>query len=267
MIRFGAYEILECEPAVPIVAGDTISFYAIMGYPEANMTISLINDIEAVIPAVATTYKLEINEAQAALHITISLPPNLAIGRCYRVKIEATEYEQQTIYPTIVYSNPLVVQPRQCDFAYVEYFCNEDAFGFLFDSIRKRPTNSNTTIRQRMPFHIINPQFKTEDEVYQTLDGENILLYSAFSEEYELETDYIPYQWHKIIITALACDHISIDGFSVFKSAEYSIDWDNYLTDDCGNKLLKATCKVLVNHREINSNCTSILAQNEQPMT
>jgi hypothetical protein len=126
------------------------------------------------------------------------------------------------------------------------------AFGIPFQSIQYN--NANSYVQCRMPLHIHKPQFKTEDEVYKTLDGDNMVLYSAFAEEYELETEYIPYEMHKIIIAALSCDHVTINGISVYKSSSYDIDWDNYILNDCGGKLVKATCKVLVNQRNVNSN-------------
>ena len=133
--------------------------------------------------------------------------------------------------------------------SHVEYRCDEDEFGIPFSALP-----SGVGLAQTLPFIIHSPQFKQKEEVYEKLSGEQVVLYAAAAKEYALETEYLPQEWHDMFMKILMCDKVTINGISVHKSGDYDIDWDNYTTDDCGNKIVRATCKVKQNLIHRNSN-------------
>ena len=145
-----------------------------------------------------------------------------------------------------LYSNILKYVKSTDGLAYVIYKCNEDAFEFPFAM-----TGEQSAL---LPINIKNLQLVTKDEVYTNLNGENIVLYSTVTNEYDLETEYLSQDLHKKIVVALSCDHVWIDGMPVYKSGDYSIDWDNKTVLDCGEKIAKATSKVQENKNSRNSN-------------
>lgn len=144
------------------------------------------------------------------------------------------------------YSNLLRFNNNVDDFSIVEYWCDEAQFGFPLGGVAHQ--------KLLLPIRLKNPQYKQEDKTYEKLNGENIVLYAKFSKEYDLMTEYIPESWHDKIMIALACDHVLINGKSVQKSNNYEIDWENYTFSECGDKLVKAECKVIENLVQRNSN-------------
>lgn len=144
------------------------------------------------------------------------------------------------------YSNMLKFVKNTDGLSTIRYSCKEDAFGFPFAT-----TGEQSVL---LPINIKNLQLKTKDEVYTNLKGENIILYSTVTNEYDFETEYLTQDIHRKIVIALSCDHVWIDDMPVYKSGEYSIDWDNKTELDCGEKIAKATSKVQQNSNSRNSN-------------
>lgn len=119
--------------------------------------------------------------------------------------------------------------------------------------------NSNGFSREYLlPIHFHSPQFKQDESRYEKTDGVSVLLYAKSREEYEAETDYIPLWFHRKIQQLFMLETITteIDGETVgiIKSDTYSIDWENYIETDCGEKLVRATFKVQVQSLNKNTN-------------
>lgn len=133
------------------------------------------------------------------------------------------------------------------EYSVVNYRCKNSAFGFPFSEI-------NADISVLLPVKIGKPQYSQSDKIYTKRNGDNVVLYSEITKEYECETEYIPEEWHRKLLVALSCDYFYINGELLTKSDKYDIDWKNYLTTDCGEKLAKATFKVKANVTERNSN-------------
>lgn len=154
---------------------------------------------------------------------------------------------QEVVQP--LYSNPLkyIEEPDTDELAIVKYRCDEDAFGIPFSKI-------DSFLYACLPLRLHSPQYKQSEEVYEKLDGENVVLFSASSKEYELETEYLPEEWHDRIMLILQCDHVYINDKSVHKSGDYSVDWEKSAKMDCGKRIAKATCKVIENIVSRNSN-------------
>lgn len=138
-----------------------------------------------------------------------------------------------------------VIDAANEEVSLVEYWCDEDEFGIPFSVGHQYAI---------LPLLIRNPQYKQSDEVYEKLNGEHVVLFSKSAKEYELVTEYLPEEWHDRIMLMLQCDHVVINGKSVYKSAEYTVDWEKYIEADNGEKLARATCKVIENVNNRNTN-------------
>ena len=131
--------------------------------------------------------------------------------------------------------------------AFVSYYCYDDAFGFPFKT-------ANGTCSLMLPIHLTNPQYNQSDKIYTKSTGENVVLFSELTKEYDASTDYINERMHEIILVALSCDRLVINGERLTKSDKYEVDWENYTTDENGEKLARATFKLKSNVTRRNSN-------------
>lgn len=130
----------------------------------------------------------------------------------------------------------------------VKYLCYEPQFGFDYDI-------SNSYNQIRLPIIIKKPQFPQEDKVYIDGNGVRRLISSKIDKEYELETEYIPEDWHERLIIALSHDEVYFDGFRLQKSAAYEIDYEEEDKLPCGTILNKASAKMTKNTTIRNNNC------------
>ena len=146
----------------------------------------------------------------------------------------------------ITYSNLLCRIDDNAEMSTLKYLCHETSLGF--------PFTNGAYLSQTMPIIISAPQYKQEDKIYTKRSGEQVVLFSAVTKEYEGETDYIPMEWHEKIMLALTCDEVYINGERVTKSGNYEIEHENFTYSDCGTKLLRATFKVTANVTQRNSN-------------
>lgn len=170
--------------------------------------------------------------------------PNAAEVREYFIEINDAKIKGIST----IYSNLLrYIGDDNDDYSVVNYRCKNSAFGFPFSEI-------NADISVLLPVKIGKPQYSQSDKIYTKRNGDNVVLYSEITKEYECETEYIPEEWHRKLLVALSCDYFYINGELLTKSDKYDIDWKNYLTTDCGEKLAKATFKVKANVTERNSN-------------
>lgn len=131
--------------------------------------------------------------------------------------------------------------------AFVSYRCFDDAFGFPFKT-------ADGTCSLMLPIHLTNPQYNQSDKIYTKSTGENVVLFSELTKEYDASTDYVNERMHEIILVALSCDYLSINGERLTKSDKYEVDWENYTTDENGEKLARATFKLKANVTRRNSN-------------
>ncbi len=201
---------------------------------------------------------------------------DFTIGQISRIQIVITDFAAYNGYSyiqassgtviithneveTIGYSNLLRYMLN--DDAYLSvlsYWCNEPQFGIPFSQYTHstRPIimrNGNEIIT--IPIRLSAAQYTQSDKIYETRNGDQIVLYATINKEYEGETDYIPEAWHEKIVTALSCDEVYINGERVTKSDSYEIDQENYTYADCGIRLTRATFKVKTNVVKRNSNC------------
>lgn len=230
-----AIEPLKKEIAVPIVSGKE---HKIFLSDKASLDTEMIVDIVApngdiIVPEYASTYGIQ---------ITINELP-LAPNECFRLK---KTYETNKGDMVVEYSNLLLKADDDAQLSMLKYLCNEPAFDF--------PFANGAYVSQALPILLSKPQYNQEDKIYTKRDGEQIVLHSSITKEYEGETDYIPMEWHEKILIALACDEVYINGERVTKNGSYEINHDNYTHTDCGIKLMRATFKMTTNVTQRNSN-------------
>ena len=131
----------------------------------------------------------------------------------------------------------------------IKYRCNEDSFGFTYC-----PAFILNSVR--LPFHIKNPQFTKEQSVYRQRDGRLRISSATIGKEYQLETDYLNDEMHQSITIALSHDYVFINGELLTNTGDYTIDWQNYLTDN-GERTAMASTVLSSNVTQRNSNCGS----------
>ncbi len=164
---------------------------------------------------------------------------DLEIGTCFRFKVKRG---LETLFSQI-----FRVVPDDNETSRVEYWCDENAFGFPYEE-----DFANSVF---LPLRLYDVQYPQKEKIYQKKNGENVVLSSKIEEEWRLETEYIPLGWHKKIIVALSHDHVRINGKNVVKKEAYKIDYNNEIVTECGEKLYKGTCVVRGDIMEKNSNC------------
>lgn len=167
----------------------------------------------------------------------------------YRMRVGQQFYLRKMADDGVLsWSKPLVIIDDDKYTSVIKYRCNEPVFGFDYG---KR--NEFNAIR--LPIHLHRPQFPQSDKIYQKSNGERKVLFSKVDKEYELETDYMPVEWHEKLIVALSHDEIWINEERLTKTGEYTIDYENEEFTDCGISLVKGSCKMSTNITLRNSNC------------
>lgn len=235
---------LGCNGAIPYTSQGAQLF--LQSELDGNLGYSVV-DPETLEP-ISGLYIDDWTEEQIGdyIHVTlgeISSSWSIKEGVCFRIMRMVSSDEEQEDKQ---YSNVLMYYSNNEGIANVEYWCHEPAFGIPFDDEHHLMVN--------IPLFLKNPQYKQSDEVYETLDGKSIILYSEMAKEYELKTEYIPEVWHDAIVRILMCDEIRINGLDVYKSGEYSVDWEKHMKSECGTKLAIGSCKVKENVTHRNSN-------------
>lgn len=227
---------LKREIALPIVSGKEHKiFLAENSSIDSQFRVDIVTpNGDVIVEEYASTYGLQI-----AINDLSALAPN----ECFRLK---KTYETNKGDIEVEYSNLLRKADDDEQLSMLKYKCYEDALGF--------PFAGGAYVSQSLPILLSKPQFNQEDKIYTKRDGEQVVLHSSITKEYEGETDYIPMEWHEKILIALTCDEVYIDDERVTKSDNYEIDQENYTFSDNGIRLTKATFKAKTNITQRNSN-------------
>lgn len=130
----------------------------------------------------------------------------------------------------------------------VKYLCYEAQFGFDY-------TIADSFNQVRLPILIKEPQFPQEEKIYVDGNGVRKLLFAKIDKEYELETEYMPIDWHEKMVVILAHDEVYFDGEKLQKTGAYEIKYDEYDELSCGTRLYKASAKLTRNTTQRNNNC------------
>lgn len=197
-------------------------------------------------------YAAYINKVDKGIYATLiseTLLTTLSRNECFRLIL--------VVDGDVVGYTQLLQHITDCnELSTISYFCNEEQFGIPFTNYLSMITHGikRGAVNQTIPILLTNPQFAQKDKIYEKLNGEQVVLFSSITKEYECETDYIPEEWHERIMIALACDEVYINGERVTKSENYDIDHEHCTMSDCGVRLTRATFKVKTNITQRNSN-------------
>lgn len=192
--------------------------------------------------------KKEYVKAGDIVDYEICLPENFQHTESYHyIRCDVYVKVYNVIY-TEGYTSSIIKRVSDDDeLANVVYYCENDEFGFPFKT-------ANGSVSSLFPMWLGKPQYNQNDKIYTKSTGENVVLFSEITKEYDVSTDYVSERMHEIMLIALSCDTLSINGERVTKSDKYEVDWDNYTLDENGEKLARATFKVKSNVTKRNSN-------------
>ena len=166
--------------------------------------------------------------------------------KCFRIRI--------TCNGVYYYSNLLrYINPATVDmttYSLIGYQCTNDRTEFGFPYYITYSYN-----QLRLPVLLKEPQFPEESVIYKDRNGVRRVLSASIDFEYTLETDFMPVEWHQNLVIALGHDYFYIEGVQYQKNGEYEVNYEDEYITDCGQKLYKATAKVLKNITQRNTNC------------
>lgn len=120
-----------------------------------------------------------------------------------------------------------------CDPCYttvIQYYNNEDAFGFLYSGLVPGLFN-----RVRLPLYLKQPQFPTQRTVFTLSNGSKKKLASRIEKEWVVQTDFMPKEWHERLVIALEHDFFGLENTNSNTLSEfmmedtYPIDWQDFL--------------------------------------
>jgi hypothetical protein len=89
-----------------------------------------------------------------------------------------------------------------CYTSVISYTNNSDAFDFRY--LWGKPNVAE------LPMYLRDPKMENDQKVYTKSDGTLVKLYERKEEVYMLETDLMPYAWHKALDIALSHDNVQI---------------------------------------------------------
>jgi hypothetical protein len=93
-----------------------------------------------------------------------------------------------------------------CYTSVLSYSNNSDAFNFQY--LWGKPNSVE------LPLYLRDPMMENDQKVYTKSDGTIVKLYERKEEIYMLETDLMPYAWHKALDVALSHDNVSIQNLN-----------------------------------------------------
>lgn len=186
----------------------------------------------------------------------------LAEGQCFRMCVWDIQYDLDVASPPDFISgdclgttNCFSVVSDICYTTKLVYGCDENAFGFYTDG-----TNP-FVMSIRLPMWLFHPRYPSEEKGYQLSSGQFVKLAERIDKTWELETDYMPEQYHERLRIALGCDNIEVSNenaqltdVAIYRKDEYSIEWSDEVKNFPFAKATTTVFKQLLT-RSTNSNC------------
>lgn len=229
----------DCVFKLPNVGGFIdMQFYADFQQSVSTVTIDVVvvgGATFANIPKTLTTYSTNVR------HVRVFHALTLPEKKCFYLKL--------TYNGNVRYSN-LFYQDSTATVLKAFYWCFEPQFEFPYD-LTKAYFGQVVTL----PMRLHAPQFPQDDNVYIDGNGVRHLLSSKIDKEFELETEYMPEDWHEKTVVMLAHDWVALNDTRLQKSAPYEIDYEEEDKLPCGITLNKASAKLTKNTTIRNSNC------------
>ena len=149
-----------------------------------------------------TTYQMDLSQ--------VDLANRLAENECFRIAIHDNSGN------IFIYSNPLV------------YIGCDDHKTVLFEYW----IDGNESTRTRLRAILKKPNPVNELENYENALGDVFTLAKQRRKQFELETDFYPECIHDSIQEMLLHPNILVDEDLMFESGEYTVDWENKISDD-----------------------------------
>ena len=114
-----------------------------------------------------------------------------------------------------------------CYSSVIKYWNNSDAFDFDY------AWGHTFASKVELPMYLRDPKMENEQKVYTRSDGFLVKLYERKEETYMLETDLMPYTWHKNLDIALSHDTVTISNanassFDPLNTATQFVKKENY---------------------------------------
>lgn len=134
----------------------------------------------------------------------IAMPP----GTCFKLVLVGDTYAAGLLTQRTYYgcTNCFVVVPvGECYTSALAYSNPVNAFGFDYSDAPAGYVN-----KVELPCYLRDPVLESEQKVYTRSDGTLVKLFERKEERYELETDQMPYLWHRALDIALSHDSVSI---------------------------------------------------------
>jgi hypothetical protein len=198
---------------------------------------------------------------------TIAVPP----GTCFKFALvwdvlaaDSSLLERNYYGCTSLFRRTPIDDPYTSVIAYVNATAAltnpSDAFDFHYTGPHTIAPN-----RIELPCYLRDPTMPSDQKIYTRSDGSNIVLFQRKDEQYTLETDLLPYSWHKALDIALSHDYVTIStpnaaAFDPLNTATQFIKKDNYEIEYMKapfSSFGKGTCKLLNADpiHLINNNC------------
>lgn len=183
-------------------------------------------------------------------------------GECFRLCVWEVQYDLDVADPPDFVSGECLGTTncfgKISDICYttkITYGCNENAFGFYTDGVNP----FENTIR--LPMWLFAPLYPTEKKGYQLSTGEFKKLSARINKTWELETDWMPEQYHERLKIALECDNIEVSNenaqltdVAIYVEDEYTPEWSDEVKNYPFCKGTVTVFKELLT-RSVNSNC------------
>ena len=180
----------------------------------------------------------------------------IKVGECFKLQFIIDVVDGTTILVRywLGCSNCLVrVNQSECYTSLLGYRNTSDSFDFKYQTLGGNiDPYANYCNVVELPMYLRDPRMENDQKVYTRSDGTLIKLYERKEEIYMLETDLMPYVWHKSLDIALSHDDVYISnpnavGFDQFNTATKFAKRDNYEIEYQKaplSSLGKGTCKV-----------------------
>jgi hypothetical protein len=191
----------------------------------------------------------------------------IPIGGCFKLAIYLDVYAggflaDQTLEYAFGCTVPFRrVAANDCYTSALSYTNPDDAFGFDYSDFADHPFINKV----ELPFYLRDPKMESDEKVYTKSDGSITKIYERKEEVYTLETDSIPYVWHKALDIALSHDTVGITNANLgsfdpvntasqfVKKENYEIEYNKAPLSNYGKGTCKLSNAAPVNL--INNNC------------
>ncbi len=179
----------------------------------------------------------KVNTATNSYLIPGDTSAQINVGECFKLQFILDVVDGTTILVRywLGCSNCLIrINQSECYTSLLGYRNTSDSFGFKYQILGSNidPYENYFNVVE-LPMYLRDPRMENDQKVYTRSDGTLVKLYERKEEIYMLETDLMPYAWHKSLDIALSHDDVYISnpnaaGFDPFNTATQFAKKENY---------------------------------------